>query len=151
MAAHRPLILAAIATALGQATAGAMTKPTGLTVHRARHRSVLDDQDLPAQVVYTLRNPNTDRASTTAIRELHVAVENRVKVTDTTAPDDALDSLVSWAETAIRADETLGGVALHVELQGTDDWAARQADDLYALAVTVFVVRYQHTWNDPEA
>lgn len=149
MASKRDSIIAAVVTALGVASVGGTTKPTGLDVHRMRTRPIQADA-LPAMVVFWLGDeaPSPDATSRT-MRSTRIAVECRVAHPGTN-PDAALDPLLVWATKAVLADHTLGGLASEVE-EGRSYPDLGDQGEAVAAAAIEFVVKYQTTWNDPES
>jgi hypothetical protein len=149
MSSKREAIVSAFVTAL---SAGG--KPSGLTVHRYRTIPIGTDI-LPAQLVYVVREDvETGPGSShyVATRRCIIRVETRLAVDDpsTTAPDAALDAFLSWAVQAICADPTLSGAVLDVWERSTE-WAATDADKVFAGGQTDFEVRYQTLASDPDA
>lgn len=143
---------AAAALALASVTinSAVRTKPTGLTVHRFRNRPVLSD-NLPALVLSLDSDTKPVRDATDRVdRILNLVVEHRVKVSAGTAPDDAVDPLVKWAVFALFANETLGGLASHIE-EGETVWEPAEAGQTFMRAATRFAVHYITLANDPEA
>lgn len=138
----------AFVTALGVATVGSVTKPTGLTIHTMRARPIIQD-GLPAMVVYLLSEPSPDpRAAGLVDRTIAIGVESRIKVPSATAPDDALDPYATWAVLAVMLDEQLGGIAHRID-EGATQWEVDDEEVTLARTATVFNVRYQSRRNDP--
>ncbi len=124
-------------------------------MHRFRARPIGADQ-LPAQLVYVVnetvetgpgqaRGPNAK-----AVRSLTLRVETRVDAGSSTAPDAALDAYLTWAVAQLCGDPTLGGYAIEISEQSTE-WAATEADKVYAAAQTDFLIRYITDGANPDA
>ncbi|MGE0456408.1 MAG: hypothetical protein AB7I13_00330 [Vicinamibacterales bacterium] len=147
MASKRDGIVAAAVTALGVASVGGTTKPTGLTVHRQRKRPLSQDQ-LPAIVLWQSIEPRDYDATDKVDRVLNLHVECRVRH-EGTSGDEALDPLLVWAEKVLMADITLGGRCAEILAQETS-WDLDDPDAPIARAAIRFEVKYQTKNNDPE-
>ena len=122
-------------------------KPVGLTVHRYRLRPLTRDQ-LPAVAVYLLTQRTTrvaHRASNLEKSELMVGLQFRVE-SDT--PDMTLEPHLVWAEQALVADRTLGGIADDVQLRSID-WGGEAKDGQYGIALMQFVIQVDARVGDP--
>lgn len=105
-------ILKAVATAIDQPG-----KPSGLTVHRNRQRSIYVD-DLPAVVVYPALTPEgtEERVESARIgsaqvrRTLSFRTEIRVELDDATPPDDEMDPIYQWVVGQLAESGNLGGL-----------------------------------------
>lgn len=129
------------------------TKPPGLNVHRYRGRPLQDD-DLPAQVVYTMAEPakavGTDQGVKIYQEGLLIRIEHRV-IGVKAAPDRALDVLISWSVQVIMADERQGGLAMGTEKLGTQwDPDVPLIKETYAAAATDFRVTHRTLAKNPE-
>lgn len=126
------------------------TRPAGLSVHRFPRRSIQSDS-LPVQIVYWQTDvPPNRRATNTLDMTLRVAIESHVKVPAGVPPDDAVDPLLSWAHHALYADETLGGIATHIELEGSGADHS-EGEETIMQAITVYRVHYVTNDKDPES
>ena len=150
MASIRERIIAAMAAALD-----GPEKPEGVTVHRDRTRPIERDK-LPAIVLYAASPDVRTREETvrrsdhdTVERTFTAMVEGRVVVRPDESPDAAIDPLYVWTVKALRADPTLGGLAMDVRETGTDIIAA-EFDKTYAAFGTTFEVVYFTAEDDPE-
>jgi len=147
-------ILDAVAARLAVATVTVngvvRTKPAGLNVYRFRTRSI-QAESLPAIVVSWMEDLNPVRRATGVLdRTVRVAVEHIGKVTAGTAPDRATDALKSWAELALMSEETLGGLASQVTVQGTRP-LSEEGEQAFFWTMTPFDIQYVTKDNDPEA
>jgi hypothetical protein len=150
MSSRRDQIIVACVNALN-----AEGKPTGLTIYRQRTLSLSHNQ-LPAQVVYAVQEENNtgpgpgaslDRRRK-AVRTFRLCVEHRVDA-ENSAPDAALDPLLSWAVQTICADVSVGGLAEDVKEIGTT-WEEAEQDKVYAAPRTFFEIRYITDAADPD-
>jgi len=154
--AYELRILRAVKSALEVASVvtsvGTVTKPTGLTVHRARLRPTQHDK-LPSLVVYKLPSaqpPDWREAGSGRIsRPLRVGVEMRVKVASITAPDDDLSVLWTWAIVALTADPTLGGLCQDLNEGETDRWEFDEEEIPYGIGATAFDIVYETLATNP--
>jgi hypothetical protein len=145
------------------AALGADGKPAGLTVHRQRTLP-LEDDDLPATVVYVLdealppeRQQHGSRGRQLARRALRLVLEHRAAVDPaagsgaaTQAVDEALDPFVTWGVRALLADPRLGGLAIGV-LELETQWRVSDTDDVRGAAATLFHIDYLTAAADPTA
>lgn len=155
---RRELVLQAIATALGAATAtpaapaGAspITKPTDLTVER-NPEGEHDDGTLPRVDIYmapeTLNYEVTD--GTTRVLTVRVRTEIKWDPADFGSGDEALDEFLTWNEVAILADITLGGLSREILATGLQTPAVEQRADKYAMALQSFDVTYLTKFGNP--
>lgn len=111
MASIREQIMDAVVAALDGAS-----KPASITVHRSRGRPI-DDDDLPATVVYLRREDTADRATALLDRRTIIALEHRVSGDPV---DTQLDALLVWGTAAMQADPTWGGLAYETTEQSTE-------------------------------
>lgn len=143
MASKRDALVGAAVTALGVSSytvsAVQTTKPTGLSVHRMRKLPIQDDA-LPAMVVYLGEEVVTNDGSSRVQRELTLYVESRVKHNSTDG-DTELDPLVKWAVLALRYDFTLGGRCSDI-LEVRTGWDQEEGAAALAAAVTEFRAIY---------
>jgi hypothetical protein len=120
-------------------------KPTGLHVIRQRPTGVpLTEDLLPAAVVYINNeavDPGADQ-SNYARRTFTFHVQLRVKVTDGTSADAAMDPLFQWLTAQIMADLSLGGLARKIEENGMQTFDEQTADIEVAGATVQFAVTY---------
>lgn len=140
--------LVALQAALNADTAGGMSRPSGLTVHRFWLRS-LEGDDLPVQILRPIEERLQDQAGNTQDDILTVELRSVVDVGSET-PDDALDELLRWGHKAIMADETLGGLCIQITPQGVVGWAANEEEDAFAVARQRFEIQSQTNRTDPE-
>jgi hypothetical protein len=149
MSSRRDLILDALV-----ATLGGGSKPTGLTVSRARTTAFASTQ-LPGQAIYPGTEEIIERAGQSmdnkvlVKRRLTVVLETRVAAGVTTT-DQALDQYLSWGVQAICALPQLGGLTHNITEEGTV-WDAVEQDAAYAAARQVFAVVYVTSGMDPDA
>ncbi len=124
--------------------------PGGATVHRSRTRPIEKDA-LPALVLYLLDESTEAKSSGAykARRAMRVRVECRTTADADTAPDDAVDPLLSHVVRAILADPRQGGLAVKTEETGTT-WDAAEDDLLYAAAAVDFTLDYITAAGDPD-
>ncbi len=141
-------IAAAFVAALNAATAGGMTRPAGLTVHRFRARPI-DEDDLPAQVVFPAEEANEVSDNLRLLRLMKVMVQSRVEVPADSYADTALDPLYLWSVKALKADETLGGLAIQI-VEGPRQWDNEIYDNALAMLSQEWTVQYLARENDPE-
>lgn len=144
MSSMREQVLLAVVAALD----GHGAKPEGTTVHRWRTRPVEQDE-LPAAVVYQVREATQDRATALLDRTLRVRVEARVRAVGE-SPDQALDPLLTWIVRAMTEDPKFGGVAADTTEQETT-WDAADLDRILGAAAVDFDIQYQTTRQDPES
>lgn len=142
-------IAAAFVAALNAPTALGMTRPTGLTVHRFRARPINEDE-LPAQVVFPAEEVNEVSDSRRLLREMRVMVESRVEVPANSYADETLDPLYLWNVRALKADETLGGLAIQI-VEGSRQWDLEINDKAHASLSQEWTVQYLAQEKDPEA
>lgn len=150
MSTIREQIIVALVAALNAAAPGSGI--TGLTIHRERTRPIETDS-LPAVLVYfdddvpkplgqqIYRAPLTER-------QLTLAVECRAQGSASISPDAALDPLLIFVFSTVRADVTLGGLASEFE-EGKTQWNSREGDVPIAAARLSFTVRYRTSRLDP--
>ncbi len=141
-------IAAAFVAALEAASAGGMSKPAGLTVHRFRARPIEED-DLPAQIVFPADEVNEVADNLRLLRSLKVMVESRVEVPAEGYADTALDPLYLWSVKALKADESLGGLAIQI-IEGPRQWDNEIYDNALAMLSQEWTVQYLAREFDPE-
>lgn len=153
---RRELVLKAVETALEAATAtmnsSALTKPTGLTVKRSPEREILHD-DLPQMDVWVLKDVHSFHATNSATRVMTVRVRSTVTWLDAdeSSGDEALDPLLTWAEVALGADSSLGGLLPEGGVVPTtlDTPRVEERSEKYAQAFQDFDLTYLTKFGDP--
>lgn len=128
-----------------------LSKPSGLTVHRFAHRAIEKDQ-LPSVVIGhdggidVNTEVNTLTENTDVVRLAIQCVGNQA-----TEPDDAIDPYLSWVESALQADLTLGGAVNRVDMRPTGRTEVAEADRIYVRIIQDIEVKYYHLRTDPES
>lgn len=149
----REQIIAAVIAALkAAATPDGESAPAGLTIHRERTRPIEVDS-LPAILVYfeddTVKPFDGQRYRSPLVkRDLQIALQCRAEGSATASPDQALDSILTWALKAGFADETFGGLALGAAELRTD-WKSREGDAPVAAATLHMSLEYRTSRLDP--
>jgi hypothetical protein len=126
--------------------------PSGLNVHRERHRPIETDQ-LDAILVYAEDDVPKPLAGITyqaplTERQLSLVLEYRAKVQAGTTDDEALDPLIVWGMQQILKNEKFGGLASGVD-EGRTTWISREAESTVAAAAGHFTVKYRTARADP--
>jgi len=126
--------------------------PSGLTVHRERHRPIETDQ-LDAILVYAEDDAPKPLAGITyqaplTERQMTLVLEYRAKVPAGTTDDEALDPLIVWGQQQILENEKFGGLASGVD-EGRTVWLTREAETTVAAAAGHFTVKYRTARADP--
>lgn len=153
---RRELVLKAVQTALEQASvtvnAVALTKPAGLTVKR-HPETPIEHRDLPQIDLWVAREAVTYDITGVSTRVLTVRVRSTVTWSSSAegSGDEALDPLLTWAEVALMADETLGGVASLVVLTAIATPETDQRTEKYAQAAQDFDLTYLTLFGDPRS
>jgi hypothetical protein len=147
LASVREQIVAALVAAL---SAGG--GPAGLTVHRERTRPIEIDS-LPSILVYAdddVPKPLAQQTYDAPLTERHLSlsIECRAAGSSGVAVDQALDPILVWAASAVRADEKFGGLASGVE-EGRTVWSSRETDTQVAAAKWSITIRYRTSRLDP--
>jgi hypothetical protein len=125
---------------------------TGLTVHRERTRPIENDS-LPAILVYAdddVPKPLAQQmyAAPLTERQLSLSIECRAAGSSGVSVDQALDPVLVWAASAVRADEKFGGLASSVE-EGRTVWTSRETDTPVAAAKWSITIKYRTSRLDP--
>lgn len=151
MSSARNQAVAALVTAHGvaQVTGGAstVTRPTGLNVHRFR-QTPIDNDDLPAQVIYLVQNDPTLSHIDQNLNLVQVAIEHRIRLAEGDIPDDEIDVLLTWSHRCIKKDETLGGLVSQIR-EGETTWDEEVLEAGYAAARTIWTMELFSAENDP--
>lgn len=139
-------------TALVAALSAGGSGINGLTIHRERTRPIENDS-LPAILVYADDDAPKPLAQQTYAaplteRQLALSIECRAAGSSGVAVDQALDPLLVWAASAVRADEKFGGLASGVE-EGRTVWSSRETDTQVAAAKWGITIRYRTSRLDP--
>lgn len=130
---------------------GGASKPTGLAVHRFAHRA-LEKDNLPAVIIGHGGGVRVN----SEVNELveHVDLVNlaiRASGSQDTEPDDIIDPYLSWADSSLMADLTLGGAVSNVVMLPAGETQVVVADWLYVQIVQPIHVWYYRTRTNPEA
>lgn len=123
---------------LNQTAAGSRVSKTRVITYR--------QLELPAISVYTpVESVEPDESRNTAPRELTRAAQLIIEgvVQQTADVDDALDALALEVETAMHADETLGGKADDSLLESTETTLTEDGDRLVGVVRLVYSVVYR--------
>lgn len=150
MASTRDAILAAFETALGAASAGSFTKPSGLVVSRFRVRPT-DRTTAKSIAVYPLAESSQrvgQNRSPLTQHFLTVRCECRAVCGANETADQALDPILAWTVQALFRDESLGGLASAIA-ETACQWDASEADETYAVAWKDVTVTFAALANDP--
>ena len=126
--------------------------PSGLNVHRERHRPIETDQ-LDAILVYAEDDMPKPLAGVTyqaplTERQLNLVLEYRANVPAGMTDDEALDPLIVWGTQQILENEKFGGLASGVD-EGRTVWLSREAEATVAAAAGHFTVKYRTKRTDP--
>lgn len=143
---RRLAMLKAVAAALD-----GVGKPTGLIVHRFAHRPLTKDR-FPCLIVAHGGGINVDDD----VNDLQentdrVLIAIRCLGDADTAPDDSIDPYLSWVETALQADLTLGGEINRVDMEPTGQTDAEESDRVYVQIIQPIAVKYYHRRTNPES
>lgn len=134
-----------------ESTLDGVGKPTGLTVTRYAFRA-LEKGDLPALVIAHgggLRvgdEVNELYEHTDLVRIAAVCLGNQ-----SAPPDDAIDAHLSWIDSALRADETLGGAVSRLDFRPTGETEVVEGDFVYVRVIQDVEITYYRTRTDPES
>lgn len=142
---RRLAMLKAVETTLSAAA------PTGTTVHRFAHRAIEKDS-LPSVVIahgggLNVGDEVNDRYEHTDLVRLAIQCLGAVA----TEPDDSIDPHISWVDSALRADTTLGGAVNDVRFRPTGATEVAEDDRIYIRVVQDIEVLYYRTFTDPES
>jgi hypothetical protein len=145
----REQIVVLLVAALNASGSG---RPAGLTVHRERTRPIEIDS-LPAILVYADDDApkplgQQTYAAPLTERRLSLSIECRAAGSSGVAVDQALDPLLVWAASAVRADEKFGGLANGVE-EGRTVWSSRETDTQIAAAKWGITIIFRTSRLDP--
>lgn len=143
MASIREQIIDFVEAKLGEAGG-----PTGLRVHRSRHRPIdAADETLPAVVIYPI-DEDVELAShdRDVKRSLMLRFECRVQGEPT---DTQLDPILTWVVQQMFDVPKLGGLAIWVREQKTQ-WAGESRERTLGAAAVDFEIAYETMQNDPE-
>lgn len=128
----------------------AVTALTGLTTTTSSVYSgrVHPYDTLPCLSVYTtIESVEEGELGTKQMRIVMLRVEARARAASDL--DDTLDTVCAEVETALMADQTLGGTCKHLELQQTEIELSGDAEQPVGLAVLDFAVLYRIDGTDP--
>ena len=127
------------------------SKPTGLTVHRFAHRAIEKD-DLPSVVIGHGGGLNVnDEVNELVERRDLVRLAVQCLGSASTEPDDSIDPYLSWLDTALMADMTLGGAVNAVTMRPMGPTEVAEEDRIYIRVVQDIEVQYYHLRTNPEA
>jgi len=149
VASIRTQLTTRVITALQAATALGMTKPAGLTVRRMLNVPA-EDSVLPLIIVFPSIDAREQHDQLREIHELQIVLDSRALVASGSSPDQAVDDLLTWAERALKADETLGGLAITVTA-GAIEWDIDTSDLERSRALQLWIVLYLAQEFNPEA
>lgn len=138
-----------------QLRAAVVTTLTGLTTTGARVTASRvyphDDAALPSLVVYTpgesLMEGDIPTGDPLELRALTLNIEGRAKAA--AGIDDTLDDISAEVETAMYADQTLGGLAKTLELKSVATTFTGESDQPVGLIELVFEIVYRVDARNP--
>jgi len=126
-------------------------KPTGLTVHRFAHRAIEKD-NLPSIVIAHGGGVSVnDEVNNLVERTDLVRIAVQCLGSAATEPDDSIDPFLSWLDTALMADMTLGGAVNSVTMRPMGATEVAEEDRIYIRVVQDIQVKYYHLRTNPEA
>jgi len=150
VASVRERIVEAAMTALEQSAS-----PNPAVVHRYRTRPIERDQ-LPAIVLYPTVPPGRGQSELVQRldhddgleRTLNLRAECRAEVAEGEIADAVVDPLYLWVVTALRADPTLGGLAVDLQERAVS-YDAAESGRIFAACAVDFEVTYYTAEDDP--
>jgi len=151
MASIRDKIIAAAITALNTA------RPGGIPAAERTRTAAIDPSELPSILVYPgLDQPEEVGGGLGPIvkSSFRILVEMRAAGTISIRADEAIDPLYVWTVKKLagaRLSDGAGGFLNHDIQEGETSFQFDQGEAPYGLAVTAFLVSYQHLVGDPEA
>lgn len=126
-------------------------KPAGMTFNRFAHRAI-EKSDLPNGVIAHGGGLRVNSEVNELVEHVDlVRIAIQAKGSQATEPDDTIDPYLSYVDSALMADLTLGGAVSKVEMRPTGETEVAVSDHLYIRIVQEIEVWYYRTRTDPEA